>query len=56
VKNAILGSAGTFAWDGLDGKGQRLPIGQYIIYTELFNLQGKKRQFKNVIVLARRLN
>ena len=47
---------GSWNWDGLDEKGQKLLIGNYIIYTELFNLQGKKKQYKNVVVLARRLN
>jgi hypothetical protein len=56
VKNGLLGLKGIWKWDGLDEKKQRLPIGSYIIFTELFNLQGKKRQFKNVVVLARRLN
>jgi hypothetical protein len=56
VKNATLGLKGNWNWDGLDEKGQKLLIGNYIIYTELFNLQGKKKQFKNVVVLARRLN
>jgi hypothetical protein len=56
VKNATLGLKGSWNWDGLDEKGQKLLIGNYIIYTELFNLQGKKKQFKNVVVLARRLN
>ena len=56
AKNALPGSSGTFAWNGLDEKGQRLPVGQYIIYTELFDLRGRKQKFKNVIVLARRLN
>lgn len=56
VKNAMLGTVGHFTWNGLDEKAQRLPVGQYIVYTELFNLQGKKKHFKNVIVLARRLN
>ena len=56
VKNATLGLKGSWNWDGLDEKGQKLLIGNYIIYTELFNLQGKKKQFKNAVVLARRLN
>jgi len=56
VKNAVLGTRSKFTWDGLDEKRQRLPVGQYILYTELFTLQGKKQQFKNVVVLARRLN
>jgi hypothetical protein len=56
VKNATLGLKGSWIWNGLDEKGRKLLIGNYIIYTELFNLQGKKKQLKNVVVLARRLN
>jgi hypothetical protein len=56
VKNATLSLQGSWNWDGLDEKGQKLLIGNYIIYTELFNLQGKQKEFKNVVVLARKLN
>jgi hypothetical protein len=54
VKNATLGLKGSWNWDGLDEKNQKLPIGTYVIYTEIFNLQGKKKQFKNTVVLARK--
>ncbi len=53
-RNALCGSKGNFRWDGLGEKNQKLPVGIYIIYTEIFNLEGKKKQFKNTIVLARR--
>jgi flagellar hook assembly protein FlgD len=56
AKNAVLGTSGTFAWNGLDDTGRRLPAGHYIFYTELFTLEGKKQPYKNVVVLARRLN
>ena len=56
VKNATLGLKGSWNWDGLDEKGKKLPVGNYIIYTEIFNLQGKRKSFKNVVVLARRIN
>jgi hypothetical protein len=56
VKNGILGLTGQWNWDGLDEKGNKLPIGTYIIYSEIFNLQGKKQHFKNTVVLARKLN
>jgi len=55
VKNKTLGSTGYWNWDGLDENGNKLPVGIYIIYTEIFNLQGKKKQFKNSVVLARLL-
>ncbi len=53
-RNALCGLKGSFRWDGLGEKYQKLPVGIYIIYTEVFNLDGKKKQFKNTIVLARR--
>ena len=56
VKNGTLGLTGQWNWDGLDEKGNKLPIGTYIIYSEIFNLQGKKQHFKNTVVLARKLN
>ena len=56
VKNNTLGLTGGWNWDGLNEKGAKLSIGTYIIFTELFNLDGKKERFKNTIVLARRLN
>jgi len=56
VKNATLGLQGYWIWDGLDDKKLKLPVGTYILFTEIFNLNGKKEIFKNVVVLARQLN
>ena len=55
VKNGTLGLEGYWVWDGLDDKRLKLPVGTYILFTEIFNLNGKKEAFKNVIVLARPL-
>jgi flagellar hook assembly protein FlgD len=51
-----LGKSGSWTWDGLDDSGRPLPIGHYILMAEWFNLDGKKEQFKQAIVLARKLN
>lgn len=55
-KNSLCGITGYYRWDGLNDKNQKLPQGIYIIFTEVFNKEGKKKQFKNTIVLARRYN
>lgn len=56
VRNGTLSAGGYWNWDGLDDKGLKLSVGTYILFTEIFNLQGKKNKFKNTIVLARKLN
>ncbi|MDE3182791.1 MAG: lamin tail domain-containing protein [Bacteroidota bacterium] len=53
-KNSLSGTSGYYRWDGLDDKRRKLPQGIYIIYIEIFNKEGKKKQFKNTIVLARK--
>jgi hypothetical protein len=56
VRNALLGLSGKWNWDGLGERDQKLAIGTYIVFTEIFNLQGKRKAFKNVVVLARKPN
>ncbi len=55
VRNGTLGLKGYWNWDGLNDKGSKLPVGTYIIFIEIFTLQGKKSTFKNTVVLARKL-
>lgn len=51
--NVTLSQEGFFRWDGLDNKGNMLPTGVYIVFTALFDLQGRKNNFKNPVTLAR---
>ena len=53
-RNTLNGSTGIYRWDGLGEKNRQLPVGIYIIFTEVFNLEGKSKKFRNVIVLARK--
>lgn len=55
-RSALCGIKGIYRWDGLGEKNQKLATGIYIIYTEVFNLNGKKKRFKNTIVVARKNN
>jgi hypothetical protein len=52
LKNVLLGTNNQFFWDGCDDNAQRLAKGMYVVCTEIFNLQGKTKKFKNVIVLT----
>ena len=54
AKNATLALQGSIRWDGLDDDQKPLPVGIYIVFTEIFNLRGKTKKFKNVATLARK--
>lgn len=54
VRNDLLGLEGNWTWDGLGDNHQSLPMGIYIVYTDLFTVTGKKTQFKKMVVLARK--
>jgi hypothetical protein len=55
-KGDLLAFKGSWIWDGLNDKNEKLATGIYIIYTEVYDLQGKRKKFKNTVVLARKLN
>lgn len=53
-RNALMGTSGYFIWDGLSDKLEKLPVGIYVLYTEVFNLQGKSKKYKHAVVIARK--
>ena len=54
-QNSTLAQEGSFRWDGLDDAQRRLPVGNYIIYVELFNGGGIVKKFREVVTLAVKL-
>lgn len=53
VKNDLLGSKVVYRWDGLDDRQVRAPAGLYIVAVELFNMNGKIRRSRQVLILKR---
>lgn len=50
--NELLGTKGTFSWDGINENNEKSAIGIYIIYFEAFNLKGEVKKFKKTCVLG----
>lgn len=52
ANNALLGIQSALRWDGLDDQQRPLPTGAYIIFSELFHLQGKMSRFRSLVTLT----
>jgi hypothetical protein len=55
ASNHLLAQSGIISWDGLTDKLQKAPVGIYIIYFELIDLDGTTKQFRKVCVVSARL-
>ena len=54
AKGELVGQDGSVIWNGLDDNGNRVPIGIYVVVTEVFNFDGKVKKFKNAAVVGTR--
>jgi len=53
--NELLGTEGTFSWDGRTDANQKATIGIYVIYFEVFDINGNIKKFKKPVVLGGKL-
>ncbi len=56
VQNELLAAAGTMSWDGLNNKREKASIGMYIVYFEVFDLEGNVSGIKKTCVVASKFN
>ncbi|MFT6945665.1 MAG: hypothetical protein ACJARP_000070 [Vicingaceae bacterium] len=56
INNELLGSEGSFFWDGITDENSKARIGVYVVLFEAFNLNGDKELFKNVVTVASQLD
>jgi hypothetical protein len=54
AKGELVGQEGSVLWNGLDNNGNRVPIGVYVVVTEVFDFNGKVKQFRKAVVVATR--
>jgi hypothetical protein len=55
ASNELLAAEGEFVWNGQHENGSKANIGIYVVYFEVFNLQGLVKTFKKVCVVAEKL-
>ena len=52
VTNELCGTSGAWTWDGINNRREKAPIGRYIVFVEVFDLQGNVKKFKRTAVLG----
>lgn len=55
ANNELLGTSGSFVWDGTHDDGGKVNVGIHIILFELVNVNGEVLQFKKPVVVATKL-
>ncbi len=55
IKSELLSTEGDFVWDGTVEDGTKARIGIYIVYIEVFDLQGNVKKYKKSCVVAGKL-
>lgn len=54
AKGELIGQEGSVVWNGLDDNNNKVPVGVYVVVTEVFNFEGKVKQFRNAVVVGTR--
>ena len=54
AKGELIGQEGSVIWNGLDNNGNKVPVGVYVVVTEVFNFEGTVKKFKNAAVVGTR--
>ena len=52
VKGELIGQEGSFVWNGMDSRGNRVPLGVYVVVTEVFDMDGNVKKYKDAVVVA----
>ena len=52
ARNELLATEGFYRWDGNNTQNEKVRSGPYIVYFELFNLNGDVKKFKEVVVVG----
>ena len=55
VHNELCGTTGAFSWDGITNDRLKASIGRYIVFVEIFDMNGNVKRYKKGTVLGGKL-
>ena len=56
AESEVVGSSGSYKWDGADDAGEKALMGIYIVFIEVFDLDGNAKTLKETLVVAGNLD
>jgi hypothetical protein len=54
VHNQLTGKEGFFQWDGLNFSGEKVRIGYFVLFIQVFNMEGQLRNYKETVIVGSR--
>lgn len=55
IRQELLGTSGTFFWDGMTEMKAKAPLGIYVLYLEVFDMKGNVKRVKKPVVVGGKL-
>ena len=55
INHELCGTSGAFSWDGITNDRTKAMIGRYIVFVEVFGMDGKVKHYKKTTVLGGKL-
>lgn len=55
VHNELCGTSGAFSWDGITNDRLKASIGRYIVFVEIFDMNGNVKRYKKGTILGGKL-
>ena len=52
VNNELLGTEGSYSWDGITDDRMQAPAGMYVVMVELTDIRGKILRYKRTVTVA----